>query len=63
MLAHTANDSADHDRVRLPNSMNPLFPSKILVSTGPRFRDAGCTENIEVEVEMGEQDLNFRGPS
>ncbi|KAF2645955.1 hypothetical protein P280DRAFT_503972 [Massarina eburnea CBS 473.64] len=39
-------------RVRLQKSMNPLFPSKLLISTGPKHRDAGCTENVDVEVNL-----------
>ncbi|KAF2010075.1 hypothetical protein BU24DRAFT_467562 [Aaosphaeria arxii CBS 175.79] len=39
-------------RVRLPRDMNPLFPSKILISTGPKFRDAGCTHDMEVELDL-----------
>ncbi|CAI6342117.1 unnamed protein product [Periconia digitata] len=39
-------------RIRLPTSMNPLFPSKILVSTGPKFRDTACSENIDVELDL-----------
>jgi hypothetical protein len=32
--------------------MNPLFPSKILISTGPKFKDAGCSETVDVEVDL-----------
>lgn len=39
-------------RVRLPKGMNSLFPSKLLIATGPKYNDAGCTENAEVEVDL-----------
>ncbi|ORX92170.1 hypothetical protein BCR34DRAFT_460204, partial [Clohesyomyces aquaticus] len=43
----------EHDqRVRLPKGMNSLFPIKLLLGTGPRYKDAGCTENVEVEVNL-----------
>jgi hypothetical protein len=32
--------------------MNPLFPSKILVSTGPKFLDTGCTTPVMIEVTL-----------
>ncbi|KAJ4368019.1 hypothetical protein N0V83_006374 [Neocucurbitaria cava] len=37
-------------RVQLPDGMNPLFPSKLLVRTGPTFKDAGCTSAATIEV-------------
>ncbi|CAO2654576.1 Nn.00g113090.m01.CDS01 [Neocucurbitaria sp. VM-36] len=37
-------------RIQLPDGMNPLFPSKLLVSTGPAFKDAGCTSAATIEV-------------
>ncbi|KAJ4351576.1 uncharacterized protein N0V89_006919 [Didymosphaeria variabile] len=39
-------------RVRLPRDMNSMFSSKLLISTGPKYKDAGCTENADIEVEM-----------
>ncbi|KAK7187657.1 hypothetical protein PSPO01_06391 [Paraphaeosphaeria sporulosa] len=39
-------------RVRLPKDMNSMFSSKLLISTGPKHNDAGCTENADIEVEM-----------
>jgi hypothetical protein len=38
--------------VRLPKGTNPLFPTKILVRTGPAFKDAGCSDNVDVEVDL-----------
>lgn len=38
--------------VRLPKGMNALFPTKILLRTGPAFKDRGCTENVDVEVDL-----------
>lgn len=32
--------------------MNSMFSSKILVATGPKYKDSGCSENVDVEVEM-----------
>jgi hypothetical protein len=32
--------------------MNALFPIKVLLGTGPNFKDTGCTENVDVEVEF-----------
>ncbi|CAG5163645.1 uncharacterized protein ALTATR162_LOCUS6513 [Alternaria atra] len=37
-------------RVRLPEGMNPLFPSKMVVQTGPSFLDTGCTRPATIEV-------------
>lgn len=39
-------------RVSLPKGMVPLFPAKILIATGPRYKDASCIENAEVEVDL-----------
>jgi len=50
MLYH--RQRTECSRVRLPNGMNSLFASKLLVSTGPKFKDAGCTENVDVEVNL-----------
>lgn len=41
---------ADSDSVQLPAGMNPLTPSKILVQTGPRFKDIACTGSVTIEV-------------
>jgi len=43
---------SNHLRVRLPKDMNSMFPSKLLISTGPKYKDAGCTENADIEVEI-----------
>lgn len=32
--------------------MNSMFSSKLLISTGPKHKDAGCTENADIEVEL-----------
>jgi hypothetical protein len=32
--------------------MVPLFPAKILIATGPKYKDANCIENAEVEVDL-----------
>ncbi|KAF1948886.1 hypothetical protein CC80DRAFT_528745 [Byssothecium circinans] len=39
-------------RIRMQKGMNPLFPSKLLVSTGPKYKDVSCTENVDVEVDL-----------
>ncbi|KAF2121091.1 hypothetical protein BDV96DRAFT_479868, partial [Lophiotrema nucula] len=42
----------EHDqRIRLPKGMNSLFPAKILIQTGPQFKD-NCTESRDVEVNL-----------
>lgn len=32
--------------------MNSMFSSKLLVSTGPRYKDVACTENVDIEVDL-----------
>lgn len=32
--------------------MNSLFPTKLLIATGPNHKDVGCTENVDVEVDL-----------
>lgn len=39
-------------RVRLPDGMNPLFPAKILVRTGPGYKDEGCSDAATIEVDI-----------
>ncbi|KAH9881847.1 hypothetical protein J1614_001018 [Plenodomus biglobosus] len=39
-------------RVLTPDGMNPLFPFKILVRTGPAYQDFGCLEVAAIEVNM-----------
>ncbi|KAF2703572.1 hypothetical protein K504DRAFT_173185 [Pleomassaria siparia CBS 279.74] len=39
-------------RVSLPKGMVPLFPVKILIATGPKYKDMTCTENVEVELDL-----------
>jgi hypothetical protein len=41
--------------------MNSLFPAKLLVATGPRYKDAGCTENVDVEVDLVPSGIAYRG--
>lgn len=43
---------AYRNRVRLPKGMNSLFSSKLLVMTGPKFKDANCTESMDIEVDL-----------
>ncbi|KAF9694691.1 hypothetical protein EKO04_007546 [Ascochyta lentis] len=59
---HIAYDDKDFDRlksklesdqrVRLPTGANPLLPFKILVWTGPEYKDQGCTENASIELDL-----------
>ncbi|KAI8942402.1 hypothetical protein NX059_000476 [Plenodomus lindquistii] len=39
-------------RILLPDGMNPLFPFKVLVRTGPAYQDLGCHEVATIEVNM-----------
>ncbi|KAF2180060.1 hypothetical protein K469DRAFT_693527 [Zopfia rhizophila CBS 207.26] len=39
-------------RTRLPKGMNALFPTKILLSTGPKYNDFNCPQNADVEVDL-----------
>ncbi|KAF2829488.1 hypothetical protein CC86DRAFT_454083 [Ophiobolus disseminans] len=39
-------------RVRLPDGMNSLFPAKCLVRTGPSYKDEGCTQAADIEVDL-----------
>lgn len=43
---------ANMRRVRFPKGMNLHFPTRILLRTGGFFNDVGCTENVEVEVNL-----------
>ncbi|KAF2789559.1 hypothetical protein K505DRAFT_420395 [Melanomma pulvis-pyrius CBS 109.77] len=45
-------------RVSLPKGMIPLFPAKILIATGPKYKDASCMENVEVEVDLVPPGMN-----
>ncbi|KZM25928.1 uncharacterized protein EKO05_0009076 [Ascochyta rabiei] len=59
---HIAYDDNDFDRlrsklesdqrVRLPTGVNPLLPFKILVWTGPEYKDQGCTVNACIELDL-----------
>lgn len=42
----------DRLRVRLPKDMTSMFSFKLLVSTGPKYKDFGCTENFDIEVDV-----------
>ncbi|KAF1919556.1 hypothetical protein BDU57DRAFT_144367 [Ampelomyces quisqualis] len=39
-------------RVRLPEGINSLFPAKILVRTGPAYKDENCTQAGDIEVDL-----------
>jgi hypothetical protein len=56
-----ANDGS----VRLPEGVNSLFPAKILVRTGPAYKDEGCTQAADVEVDLvppGASNVSYRIP-
>ncbi|KAH7089234.1 hypothetical protein FB567DRAFT_426404, partial [Paraphoma chrysanthemicola] len=50
-------------RVRLPEGINSLFPAKILVRTGPQYKDEGCTQAADVEVDLLPPGSNGTPPS
>ena len=52
MVNGEVHSFADNIRVRLPKDMNSMFPTKLLISTGPKYGDVGCTEKADIEVEM-----------
>jgi hypothetical protein len=47
-LVIQANDCS----VRLPEGINSLFPAKILIRTGPAYKDEGCTQAADIEVDL-----------
>ncbi|RAR13979.1 hypothetical protein DDE83_002711 [Stemphylium lycopersici] len=59
---HIAYDDRDFSRIRkkleadrrvqLPEGMNPLVASRILIETGPSYQDIGCTRSATVEVNL-----------
>ncbi|KAL1605533.1 hypothetical protein SLS59_003335 [Nothophoma quercina] len=59
---HIAYDDKDFERlkaklesdqrVRLPTGVNPLLPFKILVWTGPEYKDHRCTANASIELDL-----------
>jgi hypothetical protein len=51
VLAHCRSPTDTHS-VRLPEGMNPLFPSRILVQTGPAYHDTGCKGPATIEVNL-----------
>jgi hypothetical protein len=48
----TSDMRANESSVRLPEGMNSLFPAKILVRTGPAYKDEGCTQAADIEVDL-----------
>jgi hypothetical protein len=44
--------STDSSSVQLPDGMNSLLPSTILVRTGPYYQDLGCTNPATIEVHL-----------
>ena len=42
--------STDRNSVHIPDGMNSLIPTKLLVQTGPAYLDTGCTRPGTVEV-------------
>ncbi|KAF3052605.1 hypothetical protein E8E11_010267 [Didymella keratinophila] len=59
---HIAYDAKDFERlksklennrrIRLPTGMNPLLPFKVLVWTGPEYKDEGCSINASIELDL-----------
>ncbi|KAH8728618.1 hypothetical protein GQ44DRAFT_823914 [Phaeosphaeriaceae sp. PMI808] len=50
---HHIRAKLDSDqRVRLPEGMNSLFPAKVLIRTGPAYKDEGCTQAADIEVDL-----------
>ncbi|RMZ72415.1 hypothetical protein GMOD_00007394 [Pyrenophora seminiperda CCB06] len=59
---HIAYEAKDLDRIKaklqadrrvhMPEGMNPLIPTKLLVQTGPAYLDTGCTRPGTVEVHL-----------
>ncbi|KAL1652945.1 hypothetical protein SLS61_004566 [Didymella pomorum] len=57
---HIAYDAKDFERlksklennhrVRLPTGMNPLLPFKVLLWSGPEYKDEGCSINASIEL-------------
>lgn len=39
-------------RVRLPEGINSLFPARLLVRTGPAFKDKDCRHSGDIEVDI-----------
>jgi hypothetical protein len=51
----------DNCSVRLPDGMNSLFPAKIVIRTGPFYKDKGCAQSEDIDVYLvppGELDHN-----
>ncbi|KAF1841220.1 uncharacterized protein K460DRAFT_371231 [Cucurbitaria berberidis CBS 394.84] len=59
---HIAYDDRDFNRIKaklgadkraqLPDGMNSLFPAKVLVRTGPAYKDAECINAATIEVNL-----------
>ncbi|KAF2273493.1 uncharacterized protein EI97DRAFT_383389, partial [Westerdykella ornata] len=59
---HIVYDVADYRRMKLkleadrratlPDGMNSLLPSKVLLRTGRFVKDPGCTEDLDVEINL-----------
>ena len=47
-----ATTLANCSSVHMPEGMNPLIPTKLLVQTGPAYLDTGCTNPGTVEVHL-----------
>ncbi|KAH6614151.1 hypothetical protein C7974DRAFT_321118 [Boeremia exigua] len=39
-------------RIALQRGMNPLLPFKILIWTGPKYKDRGCTVPASIELDL-----------
>lgn len=42
----------DKCSVRLPEGINSLFPAKLLIRTGPEYKDEGCAQSVDIEVDL-----------
>ena len=56
-----ATNSSDRNSVHIPEGMNPLIPTKLLVQTGPGYLDTGCTSPGTVEVHLIPSGESFLG--
>ncbi|KAH7394926.1 hypothetical protein DE146DRAFT_678738 [Phaeosphaeria sp. MPI-PUGE-AT-0046c] len=50
-------------RIRLPEGINSLFPARLLVRTGPAFRDKDCAHSGDIEVDIIPPDFGELLPS
>jgi hypothetical protein len=51
-MSTNSDMQANDGSVRLPEGINSLFPAKILVRTGPAYKDEGCTQAADIEVDL-----------